>query len=73
MDGWCGCLGKISRTKFNQSRCSGKRAGRSRAGGSQLAVIEELCIHIYKQRKKINVASERQAHRPFVSVAKVTS
>ena len=29
---------------------------------------EELCIHIYKQRKKINLASERQAHRPFVSV-----
>jgi len=36
-------------------------------------VIEELCIHIYKQRKKINLASERQGHRPFVSVGKANS
>lgn len=35
---------------------------------SQLANVEELCIHIYKQRKKIALATERQAHRPFVSV-----
>jgi hypothetical protein len=35
-----------------------------------LTAIEELCIHIYKRRKKINLVSERQAHRPFVSVAK---
>ncbi len=33
-------------------------------------LIEEVCIHIYKQRKKINLASERQVHRPFVSVAR---
>jgi hypothetical protein len=32
--------------------------------------VEELCIHIYKQRKKIPVITERQAHRPFVSVAR---
>lgn len=37
---------------------------------SPLTAIEELCIHIYKRRKKINLVSERQAHRPFVSVAK---
>ena len=37
---------------------------------SPLTTIEELCIHIYKRRKKINLLSERQAHRPFVSVAK---
>jgi hypothetical protein len=37
---------------------------------SPLTVIEELCMHIYKRRKKINLVSERQAHRPFVSVAK---
>jgi len=37
---------------------------------SPLTTIEELCIHIYKSRKKINLVSERQAHRPFVSVAK---
>jgi len=40
---------------------------------SPMAVIEELCIHIYKQRKKINLASERQGHRPFVSVGKANS
>jgi len=43
--------------------------GRDRSE-SPLTVVEELCIHIYKQRKKINLASERQANRPFVSVAK---
>jgi hypothetical protein len=37
---------------------------------SPLTVIDELCMHIYKRRKKINLLSERQAHRPFVSVAK---
>jgi hypothetical protein len=37
---------------------------------SPLTPIEELCIHIYKSRKKINLLSERQVHRPFVSVAK---
>ena len=37
---------------------------------SPLTAIEELCIQIYKRRKKINLVSERQAHRPFVSVAK---
>jgi hypothetical protein len=39
-------------------------------GKSPLTTIEELCMHIYKRRKKINLVSERQAHRPFVSVAK---
>ena len=48
------------------------QAGRD-VGESPLAVIEELCIHIYKQRKKINLASERQGHRPFVSVGKAIS
>jgi len=43
--------------------------GRDRSESS-LTVVEELCIHIYKQRKKINLVSERQANRPFVSVAK---
>ena len=37
---------------------------------SPLTAIEELCIHVYKRRKKINLVSERQAHRPFVNVAK---
>ena len=39
-------------------------------GESQFASVEELCIHIYKQRKKIVLATERQAHRPFVSVGR---
>ena len=46
----------------------------ARSGGatieSQLANVEELSIHIYKQRKKIALATERQAHRPFVSVGR---
>lgn len=40
------------------------------SGESQTATIDELCIHIYKQRKKINLVTERQAHRPFVSVSR---
>jgi hypothetical protein len=39
---------------------------------SHTATVEELCFHIYKQRKKINLASERQAHRPFVSIGRVS-
>jgi hypothetical protein len=42
----------------------------ARASESAPTTVEELCIHIYKQRKKIQLASERQAHRPFVSVAR---
>lgn len=34
--------------------------------------VEELCIHIYKQRKKINLLTERQSQRPFVSVGRST-
>jgi hypothetical protein len=43
---------------------------RREPGESGLTTVEELCIHVYKQRKKINLSSERQAHRPFVSVAR---
>jgi hypothetical protein len=39
---------------------------------AQATTVEELCVHIYKQRKKINLASEKQGHRPFVSVGLVT-
>ena len=39
-------------------------------GAETLAVVEELCMHIYKQRKKMPLVTERQAHRPFVSVAR---
>ncbi|MSP37214.1 MAG: hypothetical protein EXR70_01815 [Deltaproteobacteria bacterium] len=43
-------------------------AGPQSSKNSGTATIEELCIHVYKQRKKINLSSERDAHRPFVSV-----
>jgi hypothetical protein len=39
---------------------------------SHVTTVEELCIHVYKQRKKINLASEKQLHRPFVSVGRVS-
>lgn len=38
----------------------------------QVTTVEELCVHIYKQRKKINLASERQPHRPFVNVGRAS-
>ena len=37
-------------------------------GDSQTTVIEEVCVHIYKQRKKIAAAQDKNSHRPFVSV-----
>ena len=37
---------------------------------AKVATVEELCIHIYKQRKKINLSSEKEAHRPFVNVGR---
>lgn len=40
------------------------------SGASPLISVEELCIHIYKQHKKIALATERQAHRPFVNVGR---
>jgi hypothetical protein len=42
-------------------------------GDSQIAVIEELCIHLYKQRKKIAAGSDKSIHRPFVSVSNAGS
>jgi hypothetical protein len=35
---------------------------------AQTTVIEEVCIHIYKQRKRIAAAQDKNSHRPFVSV-----
>lgn len=34
----------------------------------QICTIEEICLHVYKQRKRI-ASSDKHAHRPFVSVA----
>ena len=69
--GLCGFPGRINQTRFSRLPCSGSRSNRdeARRTSRRSTTIEELCIHIYKQRKKINLASERQAHRPFVSVA----
>jgi hypothetical protein len=44
--------------------------GKEAAETHATTIVDELCIHIYKQRKKINLSSERQAHRPFVSVGR---
>jgi len=41
---------------------------RREQGESQTIVIEEVCIHIYKQRKKVATAHDKNSHRPFVSV-----
>jgi hypothetical protein len=38
-------------------------------GESQFTTLEELCIHVYKQRKKIAAAPDKTTHRPFVSVS----
>ncbi|HZA54484.1 MAG TPA: hypothetical protein VE616_09560, partial [Candidatus Udaeobacter sp.] len=34
----------------------------------QTTVIEELCIHVYKTRKKIAATQDKNSPRPFVSV-----
>jgi hypothetical protein len=36
---------------------------RGEASESRVTTIEELCIHIYKQRKKITLASEKTSPR----------
>jgi hypothetical protein len=41
---------------------------RREQGEAQTTVIEEVCIHIYKQRKKVAAAQDKNSHRPFVSV-----
>jgi hypothetical protein len=43
----------------------------ARTGPAELQVttIEELCIHVYKQKKKISAGSEKAAHRPILSAS----
>lgn len=38
-------------------------------GESQVTTIEELCIHIYKQKKRINATCDKSGHRPYVNVS----
>jgi hypothetical protein len=35
---------------------------------SQIVTIEELCVHLYKQKKKIISASEKSGARPLVNL-----
>jgi hypothetical protein len=41
---------------------------RREQGEHQTTVIEEVCLHIYKQRKKIATAHDKDSPRSFVSV-----
>jgi hypothetical protein len=41
---------------------------RREANEAQATVIEEVCVHIYKQRKKIAAAADKGSQRSFVSV-----
>ena len=43
--------------------------GGTERGDSPVRTIEELCIHVYKQKKRINTSPDKAAHRPFVNVA----
>jgi hypothetical protein len=43
--------------------------GRAEHGDSPVRTIEELCIHVYKQKKRINTSSDKAAHRPFVNIS----
>ena len=42
----------------------------SEVAESHVATIEELCIHIYKQRKKISLATEKSTPRPAGDASK---
>ena len=46
--------------------------GKESAESQGAKIVDELCIHIYKQRKKINLSSERQPQRPFVNVGRTS-
>lgn len=57
---------KIQSVTIQFEPCNGSR---TEQGESQVTTIEELCIHIYKQKKRINASSDKSAHRPFVNVS----
>ena len=42
--------------------------GRAEHPDSPVRTIEELCIHVYKQKKRINASCDKNTHRPFVNV-----
>jgi hypothetical protein len=41
---------------------------RAERAESTVRTIEELCIHVYKQKKRINASCDKGAQRPFVNV-----
>ena len=41
---------------------------RREQGEAQTTVIEEICVHVYKQRKKMATVQDKNSHRPFVNV-----
>ena len=42
--------------------------GRATRTDSPVRTIEEVCIHVYKQKKRINASCDKTAQRPFVNV-----
>lgn len=45
------------------------QAERREQGDLQMIVVEEICLHIYKQRKKIANAHDKDSPRSFVNVS----
>jgi hypothetical protein len=58
---------KIQSVTIQFEPSSGSRGGKQ--GESQVTTIEELCIHIYKQKKRINASADKAAQRPFVNLS----
>jgi hypothetical protein len=42
------------------------------AGDAQTITIDEICLHVYKQRKKIARGAEKHFHRPAVTSTAVS-
>ncbi len=57
---------KIQSVTIQYEPFQGERGERSK---TQVSTIEELCIHVYKRRKRIAAGSDKSTHRPFVSVS----
>ncbi len=58
---------KIQSVTIQFEPFSGNR--RAEQGESQVTTIEELCVHIYKQKKRINASADKAAHRPFLNLS----
>jgi hypothetical protein len=58
---WQDQTDKIQSITIQFQPCDENRSGR---GDPQVMMIEELCIHVYKQRKKITTGADKLWHRP---------